>query len=237
MKHSRGVALLSILCGLHLYAQNPGRGAKDAAVKDFLIDPSKPYVYLEIDHIGPTHKYPPVPMEIYAIGANASSTEAGQAIRATEQMPNQDIYLRLRNNCRIPIVVFTAPLLEERTSSPVGAHPVSLSLVMDQVEWNPQIQAWEIEDRALRPTYWAPVFIAPSVPLLLGTPDVLLSPELRKVKAQLQAEAETRTQGEIARKEAEIAEKKAREEAETKELYELLTRDLSEGVPRSVESC
>jgi hypothetical protein len=229
MKRSIGLFLLLSLSGLQPSAQNPARGSSAAAINAFLIDQSKPYMYLQLDHIGPSYRYPLAPLEIYMIGVNASNAEAGQATQTVEQKPNQDIYLRLRNNCRIPIVVFTARLYhldQERTSPPSGPHPEALSLVMDRVEWNPQIQVWD-DDRVLRPTYEVPVFVAPSVPLLLGTPGVLLSPELRKAKAQLQAEEEKRTQGEIARKEAEIAEKKAREEAETKELYELLTRDLS----------
>lgn len=47
---------------------------------DFLIDPTKPYVYLEVDHVGPR-----------------------KPLRDGE--PNVGIWLRLRNNCKLRIVV------------------------------------------------------------------------------------------------------------------------------------
>lgn len=55
----------------------PGRNLRS---EDFLIDQSRPYVYLELDHIGPR-----------------------TPLRTGE--PNQGIWLYLKNNCRLPIVV------------------------------------------------------------------------------------------------------------------------------------
>jgi hypothetical protein len=49
---------------------------------NFLIDSTKPYVYLEVDHIGPRR-----PM--------------------SEDEPNVGIWLRWHNNCTVPITVFT----------------------------------------------------------------------------------------------------------------------------------
>lgn len=59
-------------------AQQPG--PKDAVPDSFLIDPSKPYVYLEVDHVG-----------------------TRRPLRKDE--PSTGIWLRLKNNCRLPIVV------------------------------------------------------------------------------------------------------------------------------------
>jgi hypothetical protein len=49
----------------------------------FLIDPSKPYVYLEFDHVGPR-----------------------KPLRHDE--PHMGIWLHLKNNCRVPIVIMAA---------------------------------------------------------------------------------------------------------------------------------
>lgn len=223
MKRSTGVVVLFILCGVHLCAQHPGRGPRAAVVSDFLIDPSKPYVYLELDHIGPSHIHPEIVVLIF--GAGTAKTKTAQVAQSPERKPDKDIYLRLRNNCRIPIVVFTSRILREQGYQPVGIHPDSLSWVMDKVElnsfgngygnWGGEVALSNLE--VLRPA-----------PLLLSAPDEILSPELRKTKALLQAEEEKHEQDEIAQKAAETARKKALEEAETKELYELLTRDLSQ---------
>jgi hypothetical protein len=48
----------------------------------FRIDASKPYVYVEVDHVGPR---PPL----------------------REGEPNDGIWLRLKNNCQVPIVIIT----------------------------------------------------------------------------------------------------------------------------------
>jgi hypothetical protein len=58
-------------------------GPKDfASGSDFVIDSSKPYVYLELDHVGPR-----------------------EPLRGGE--PTAGLWLRLKNNCKLPIVVVT----------------------------------------------------------------------------------------------------------------------------------
>jgi len=58
-------------------------GPKDVgSASDFLIDSSKPYVYLELDHVGPR-----------------------EPLREGE--PTTGLWLRLKNNCKLPIVVVT----------------------------------------------------------------------------------------------------------------------------------
>ncbi|HEV3254025.1 MAG TPA: hypothetical protein VG033_06440 [Candidatus Acidoferrales bacterium] len=56
---------------------------------DFLIDQSKPYVYLEVDHIGPR-----------------------KPLRDGE--PSMGIWLRLKNNCRLPVVIIASGALADR---------------------------------------------------------------------------------------------------------------------------
>jgi hypothetical protein len=61
-----------------------GAGTKVASsVESFLIDPSKPYVYLEVDHLGPR-----------------------KPLRDGE--PDTGIWLRLKNNCTLPVVVIAS---------------------------------------------------------------------------------------------------------------------------------
>lgn len=50
--------------------------------REFLINPSKPYVYLTVDHLGPREP-------------------------RSDEEPHQGIWLHLHNNCRIPIIVRT----------------------------------------------------------------------------------------------------------------------------------
>jgi hypothetical protein len=65
-----------------LYAA--GAGTKVASsVESFLIDPSKPYVYLEVDHLGPR-----------------------KPLRDGE--PGTGIWLRLKNNSTLPVVVIAS---------------------------------------------------------------------------------------------------------------------------------
>ncbi len=61
-----------------------GAGTKVASsVESFLIDPSKPYVYLEVDHLGPR-----------------------KPLRDGE--PDTGVWLRLRNNCTLPVVIIAS---------------------------------------------------------------------------------------------------------------------------------
>ena len=107
----------------------------------------------------------------------------------------------------------------------MGPHPISLSWIMDKVESDSFGSGYD--------NPWGDGAVSGllgvwPVPLLLAAPDEILSPELRKAKAQLQAEEEKQAQEGIARKKAEIARKNALKEEETKELYGLLTRNLSQ---------
>jgi hypothetical protein len=72
---------------------------------DFLIDPSKPYVYLELDHVGPR-----------------------KPLRASE--PNIGLWLRLKNNCTLPIVIVAAFETSLR-------NPQEATMVMDEVVGDP----------------------------------------------------------------------------------------------------
>jgi hypothetical protein len=90
---------LSVLKGQESAAKSFAEGSQ------FLVDPSKPYVYLELDHVGPR-----------------------KPLREGE--PDIGIWLRLKNNCKLPIVVIA-----------LGATPRSpgevVSLV-DEVVPNPR---------------------------------------------------------------------------------------------------
>lgn len=73
--------LVAIAIASSAVAQN--RRAKISSwQKQFLIDPAKPYVYLEVDHIGPRQP-----------------RAAGE--------PKIGIWMRLHNNCIVPIIVYT----------------------------------------------------------------------------------------------------------------------------------
>jgi hypothetical protein len=71
---------IAFLASLSMPAQTQGHPA--AQKTEFRLDLSKPYVYLEVDHIGPR-----TPLR--------------------ESEPREGIWLRLRNNCDVPIVVVT----------------------------------------------------------------------------------------------------------------------------------
>jgi hypothetical protein len=72
--------VLIVACGA-VFAQARHASDKSAAER-FLIDPTKPYVYLTVDHVGPR-----------------------APIREGE--PKTGIWLRLHNNCIVPITVLT----------------------------------------------------------------------------------------------------------------------------------
>src|SRR5271169_768657 len=64
-----------------LGTSGPRIGAQSADPKtSFVIDPNRPYVYLKFDHVGP-------------------------GIPRDESEPKMRIWVRLMNNCRVPIVV------------------------------------------------------------------------------------------------------------------------------------
>jgi hypothetical protein len=82
--------LLLTVC-LPLLALNAKQAKTKGAMQDadFLIDPSKPYLYLEVDHIGPR-----------------------RPLREGE--PNMGIWLHLKNNCRLPVVIIASGVLADR---------------------------------------------------------------------------------------------------------------------------
>lgn len=81
MKLLKSILLLAVCVPLSAFITKQA-GTKDAAEvsSDFLLDQSKPYVYLEVDHVG-----------------------ARKPLRDGE--PNTGIWLRMKNNCKLPIVI------------------------------------------------------------------------------------------------------------------------------------
>ncbi len=96
--------------------------AQDLSVKNFTIDPSKPYVYLKFDHIGPR-----VPVQ--------------------EDEGNTGLWLRVVNNCRVPIV-FSGFMMPDGDSGVglfddvVDEEPL-IGLVLTQAE----VKEYEKKDR------------------------------------------------------------------------------------------
>jgi hypothetical protein len=91
MKHSLILFMLITVSTIQTYSANRTATPAVAPIKSFLIDPSRPYVYLRVDHIGPRNP-------------------------DDNREPNIGIYLRLINNCRLAIIVntFGAPAEAER---------------------------------------------------------------------------------------------------------------------------
>lgn len=164
MKSSISALILAIIGTLYAPAMDSAELRSLSPIRDFLIDSSKPYVYLEIDHIGPRTP-------------------------GNEHEPNTGIYLRLKNNCRLPIIVSTF-------GGPVGGTDGEVG-VMDEVVLNPTAIYGDMDGTGGD---------SKTVPLLLNTPDELLSPEMKKAKARLQFEeqekAKTESEQENARLEA-----------------------------------
>lgn len=148
------------------------RGAHAVSeIRNFLVDPSKPYVYLEVDHIGPREPH-------------------------NEKEPNTGIYLRLRNNCRLPIIVSTFGGPTDGTDGEVG--------VMDEVVLNKTVVHSDLDGTGGD---------SKPVPMLLTRPDVLLSTELKEAKARLKSEEEEKAI-------AEVEQEKVRQEVAAKEQAE-----------------
>jgi hypothetical protein len=98
-------AILFLLLGANALAQNN-------SVQGFVLDQSKPYVYLKFDHIGPR-----------------------KPLRTGEG--NTGLWLRVVNNCRIPILFLAS-------DAPRGESGVSL---MDEVvETEPMLQIYSPEE-------------------------------------------------------------------------------------------
>jgi hypothetical protein len=103
---------------------------KGRAHDSFLVDASKPYVYLEFDHIGPR-------------------------VPRNEDEPKTGIWLRLHNNCKVPIIVRTFGVPPGSPAGEVG--------VLDNVVANPK----EVTGDGVV-TYGSPPMTDPRPPLLLG---------------------------------------------------------------------
>jgi hypothetical protein len=98
--HSRLMYLLPLLCVATVCAQTQ----KTHAVVDFVINRNRPFVYLKIDHVG-------------------------QGEPRSEDEPDTRVWLRLTNNCRVPIIVRTfgvpegSPKYEQGVMYEVVANP------------------------------------------------------------------------------------------------------------------
>jgi hypothetical protein len=169
MKRSIGLFILFLIGG-HTFAAGLPKKQEIAPIKDFLVDPSKPYVYLKVDHLGPRTP-------------------------DSEQEPATGIYLKIVNNCRLPIIVNTF-------GAPAGAADYE-SGVMDRVVLN----TTRYGDGGIEETTTWSV----SVPSLLNFPEEILSPNMRIAKAKAQAEEREKAK---ARAERE----KAQEEANAREM-------------------
>jgi hypothetical protein len=108
MKLSIASVLLSSCLFLNVLSptQVARNGQQDYA--DFLIDKTKPYVYLEVDHVGPR-----------------------KPLRNDE--PSIGIWLHLKNNCKLPIVVLVI-------GKPVEKPKNAVTLV-DQIVPDPQVSS------------------------------------------------------------------------------------------------
>ncbi len=107
---------------------------KAASHGSFLLDQSKPYVYLEVDHIGAREP-------------------------RNEEEPNIGIWLRLHNNCAIPIVIRTFGIPPNGSKGEIG--------VLDNVVLNPR---QPVGDGVVSYGTWPKGMSAPDVSAVLGAP-------------------------------------------------------------------
>jgi hypothetical protein len=105
---------------------------KAASHGSFLVDQSKPYVYLEVDHIGAREP-------------------------RNEEEPNNGIWLRLHNNCAIPIVIRTFGIPPNGPKGEIG--------VLDNVVPNPR---QPVGDGVVSYGTWPKGMSAPDVSAVLG---------------------------------------------------------------------
>ena len=96
MKHSAQILLLAACASIQAWGAPQADVRIPLQASGFLIDASKPYVYLEIDHVGPRK-----PMR--------------------EGEPDVGIYLHLTNNCALPIVIvkFGGPPVDPKTAASI----------------------------------------------------------------------------------------------------------------------
>jgi hypothetical protein len=103
MKHSSQILLLAACASLQAWSAAQTEVKSPSQVADFVTDASKPYVYLDVDHVGPRK-----PMR--------------------EGEPDVGIYLHLTNNCALPIVIVA---LEVRPANPNAAINIEDEVVPD----------------------------------------------------------------------------------------------------------
>jgi hypothetical protein len=151
MKLLRAIFLLSLSISLSApKAQQPGTKVI-AQSSDFLIDPSKPYAYLELDHVGPR-----------------------KPLRDGE--PNVGIWLRLKNNCRLPIVIVAV-----ETSTDTSREAIT---VQDEVVPNSHSFG---EDRR-----GSNLYIPRDLPELQELTDIFHSPNMNEAEVRGVEEAQRR---------------------------------------------
>jgi hypothetical protein len=92
-----GIATLSILQVALLGIAVAQSHSRKSSASSFLVDSTKPYVYLKVDHIGPR-----------------------RPIREGE--PNVGIWLRWHNNCTVPITVYTSGVENPTEDDEVGVY-------------------------------------------------------------------------------------------------------------------
>jgi len=80
---NKRVALLSTCIALSLLGTKFAGAQEADTIVDFVLNPSKPYVYLVVDHVGPR-----------------------KPLRNGE--PDKGMWLRLVNNCRLPLVIIAS---------------------------------------------------------------------------------------------------------------------------------
>jgi len=98
----------------------------------FLVDQSKPYVYLELDHVGPREQ-------------------------RNEDEPKEGIWLRLHNNCTVPVIVRTFGVPPNSPAGEIG--------VLDNVVANPPS---DVGDGSVSYQRWPMEETPPNLATLLG---------------------------------------------------------------------
>jgi hypothetical protein len=91
-------AKLLLLLGISLSLSSNGQGVEGGQhlnAPSLPIDVSKPFVYIEVDHVGPR-----------------------KPLRESE--PNEGIFFHLKNNCQVPIVVITLKVSTALTGPVIG---------------------------------------------------------------------------------------------------------------------
>jgi hypothetical protein len=125
--------LLAVVLSVSAIAALAQGGKVKKSWDTFRLDHTRPYVYLEVDHIGPR-----APLH--------------------DGEPRVGIFLRLRNNCSVPIVV---DAFEE--SPDPKEHEIR---IFDNVVWNPPMYGEPAATRMIDPMMMSHTDLSP----ILGTP-------------------------------------------------------------------